>query len=56
VALGLADSNAEAKRLIEQGGVRIDGEPLADAGADVPLEALAGRTVQVGRSRFVRLR
>jgi tyrosyl-tRNA synthetase len=56
VALGLAGSNAEAKRLIEQGGVRIDGEPLADAGTDVPLEALAGTTVQVGRSRFVRLR
>jgi tyrosyl-tRNA synthetase len=56
VALGLAGSNAEAKRLIEQGGVRIDGEPLADAGTDVPLEALAGTTVQVGRSKFVRLR
>jgi tyrosyl-tRNA synthetase len=56
VALGLAGSNAEAKRLIEQGGVRIDGEPVGDAGTDVPLEALAGTTVQVGRSRFVRLR
>jgi tyrosyl-tRNA synthetase len=56
VAVGLAGSNAEAKRLIEQGGVRIDGEPLADAETDVPLEALAGATVQVGRSRFVRLR
>jgi tyrosyl-tRNA synthetase len=56
VALGLAGSNAEAKRLIEQGGVRIDGEPVGDAGTDVPLESLAGTTVQVGRSRFVRLR
>jgi tyrosyl-tRNA synthetase len=56
VAVGLAGSNAEAKRLIEQGGVRIDGEPLADAETDVPLETLAGATVQVGRSRFVRLR
>jgi tyrosyl-tRNA synthetase len=56
VALGLAGSNAEATRLIEQGGVRLDGTALADAGADVPLEALAGTTLQVGRSKFVRLR
>jgi tyrosyl-tRNA synthetase len=56
VALGLSSSNAEARRLIDQGGVRLDGTAIADAGADVPLEALAGTTLQVGRSKFVRLR
>jgi tyrosyl-tRNA synthetase len=56
VSLGLAGSNAEAKRLIEQGGVRVDGEPIADPGADLPLEGLSGTTLQIGRLKFVRLR
>jgi tyrosyl-tRNA synthetase len=53
---GLAASNGEARRLIDQGGVRLDGETLADPGAELPADALAGRVLQVGRRRFVRLR
>jgi tyrosyl-tRNA synthetase len=52
---GLASSNADARRLIEQGGVRIDGEPVSDPDAEFPREGLAGRVVQVGRRRFLRL-
>ena len=55
-ATGLAASNGEARRLIEQGGVRLDGQPVADPGAELPADALAGRVLQVGRRRFVRLR
>jgi tyrosyl-tRNA synthetase len=55
-ATGLASSNAEARRLIEQGGVRLDGEPLANPDAEFVPEQLSGRVLQVGRRRFVRLR
>jgi tyrosyl-tRNA synthetase len=48
-------STSEARRLLAQGGVRIDGE-VVDAGRlDVPLEELGGRVVQVGKRRFVRV-
>jgi tyrosyl-tRNA synthetase len=55
VGLGRAGSNGEARRLIEQGGVRLDGEVVTDAGAELPLEALRGRVLQVGRRWFGRL-
>ena len=54
VGLGLASSNSEARRLLEQGGVRLDGEPLG--GEEVRPEILRGHVLQVGRRRFVRLR
>jgi tyrosyl-tRNA synthetase len=53
---GLASSNAEARRLIEQGGVRLDGEPVTDPDAEFAPADLSGRVLQVGRRRFVRLR
>jgi tyrosyl-tRNA synthetase len=52
---GLCASGAEARRMVEQGAVRLDGEPLTDATAELPAEELAGRTLQVGKRRFVRL-
>lgn len=54
-ALGLAGSNAEARRLIEQGGVKVDGEVILEADAELPREALQGKVLQIGRRRFVRL-
>ena len=51
---GLAASNGEARRLIAQGGVRLDNEPV-DA-EELPAGAVRGRVLQVGRRRFVRLR
>jgi tyrosyl-tRNA synthetase len=50
-AFGL--STSEARRLIAQGGVRIDGTP-AD-GLDVPRADLVGSLVQAGKRRFVRV-
>ena len=47
-------STSEARRLIAQGGVRVDGEPLSDL--DVPRDRLAGRLVQAGKRRFLRFR
>jgi tyrosyl-tRNA synthetase len=54
-ATGLATSNAEARRLIEQRGVRLDGEPVTDPDAEFPPADLIGRVLQVGRRRFLRL-
>ncbi|HEU5002380.1 MAG TPA: tyrosine--tRNA ligase [Actinomycetota bacterium] len=51
--LGLAASNGEGRRLIVQGGVRLDGDPVGSE--TLGLDALAGRVLQVGRRRFVRL-
>jgi tyrosyl-tRNA synthetase len=49
--LGLA-STSEARRLISQGGVRVEGEVVTDL--DVPREKLSGALVQAGKRRFVR--
>jgi len=51
-SLGIA-STSEARRLIGQGGVRLDGEVVSDL--DVPRERLRGALLQAGKRRFVRL-
>ncbi len=53
-ALSLAASNAEARRLIEQGGVKLRGEILRDAGAELDPASLSGAVLQVGKRRFVK--
>lgn len=50
-AFGL--STSEARRLIAQGGVKIDGAALAEL--DVGRERLVGATLQAGKRRFARL-
>ncbi|WP_067923341.1 tyrosine--tRNA ligase [Alicyclobacillus shizuokensis] len=54
VNLGLAVSRSEARRFLEQGGVRIDGERLQDV--DAKVEVRDGMVIQVGKRRFVRCR
>lgn len=51
-ALGLPSTSA-ARRLIAQGGVRVDGEVVRDL--DLPRSRLEGAVVQVGKRRFARL-
>ena len=46
-------SASEARRLIGQGAVRLDGEVVTEL--DVPREALEGRLLQAGKRRFARL-
>jgi tyrosyl-tRNA synthetase len=53
VELGLADSNAEARRLISQGGVTLDGKRINQ---DVDVAVHDGSLVRVGRRRFARVR
>jgi tyrosyl-tRNA synthetase len=53
VQTGLAPSNSEARRLIQQGAVRVDGLRLSDAHAR--LTASESHLLQVGRRRFARV-
>ncbi|MGH8068437.1 MAG: tyrosine--tRNA ligase [Candidatus Entotheonellia bacterium] len=54
VQAGLVPSNSEARRLIQQGAVRVDGERVSDANAR--LTAGESHLLQVGRRRFARIR
>jgi tyrosyl-tRNA synthetase len=48
-------SSSEARRLIVQGGVKLDGEVVPAEPLDLPAERLAGTVLQVGKRRFRRL-
>ena len=52
LAAAFGFSTSEARRLIAQGGVKIDGSSVADL--DVPRAMLEGAVVQAGKRRFVR--
>jgi tyrosyl-tRNA synthetase len=45
-------STSEARRLIAQGGVKVDGSPVSEI--DLPRATLAGALVQAGKRRFMR--
>jgi tyrosyl-tRNA synthetase len=47
-------SRSDARRQLGQGGVKVDGEALADV--DVAPERLDGRVLQLGKRRFARVR
>jgi tyrosyl-tRNA synthetase len=49
---GLAPSASEAMRLVEQGGVRIDGAVVSDKGLKLPAGSFV---VQVGKRKFARV-
>jgi len=56
-AMGLVSSRSEARRLLAQGGVRMNGQP--QPAEDLPIEGeppgpMAGSVWQVGRRRFAR--
>jgi tyrosyl-tRNA synthetase len=48
-------STSEARRLLTQGAVRLDGEPLDGRRLDLPAGELSGKVLQVGKRRFLRL-
>ncbi len=52
--LGLVASNGEGRRMIDQGGVKVDGKVLEAGIYDVAADAVAGRVLQVGKRRFAR--
>ena len=51
-----AISRGEARRMLSQGGVRVDGEPLAGGELDMAASRLDGAVIQLGKRRFKRFR
>lgn len=51
---GVIESNAQAKRLIAQGGLRINDEQIKDSAVKTTLES--GDTIRVGKRRFVKIK
>jgi tyrosyl-tRNA synthetase len=49
-------SSSEARRLLGQGGIRVDGEQLGPGDLDLPAERLEGAVLQVGKRRHKRFR
>jgi tyrosyl-tRNA synthetase len=56
VVAGLAHSNSEAVRLIEQGAVAVDGEIIDDRNAYIGAAPGAARVLRRGKRRFARVR
>ena len=52
-ASGLATSGAEARRLIQQGAVTLDGQRITDV--DAHLQLATGQTLRVGKRRFAQI-
>jgi tyrosyl-tRNA synthetase len=48
----LGMTTSQARRLIDQGGVRLDGEPVGEL--DLPAERLRGALLQAGKRQFMR--
>jgi tyrosyl-tRNA synthetase len=46
-------SNSHWRRVIEQGGVRIDGKPVREI--ELPAERLAGAVIQAGKRQFLKV-
>jgi tyrosyl-tRNA synthetase len=53
---GAVPSNKEGRRKIEQGGVRLDGEVVADPDEELAAVDLDGRLLALGRRHWARLR
>jgi tyrosyl-tRNA synthetase len=54
-AADLARSKSQARRLVEQGAVRTDGEKITDFGTNIEVDEGEEVVLQVGKRRFVRL-
>jgi tyrosyl-tRNA synthetase len=55
LASGLVTSKGEARRLLASGGIRLDGHKLSADSGPFDQEAIAGRVLQRGKLRAVRL-
>jgi tyrosyl-tRNA synthetase len=56
IAAAFGLSSSEGRRLIQQGGVKLDGEAVPDGALDLAASGLDGKVLQVGKRRFCRLR
>jgi tyrosyl-tRNA synthetase len=56
IADGFGMSRSDARRMLAQGGVRLDGQPLGADDLDLPRERVDGAVLQVGKRHFRRVR
>jgi tyrosyl-tRNA synthetase len=56
IAEGFGMSRSDARRMLAQGGVRLDGEPLGADDLELPRERVDGAVLQVGKRHFRRVR
>jgi tyrosyl-tRNA synthetase len=54
-AADLARSKSQARRLVQQGAVRTDGEKITDIGTDIEVDEGEEVVLQVGKRRFIRV-
>jgi len=55
VALGFVPSKGEAKRLIQGGGIKLDGEKVSDVQAKLDYAGKESVVLQVGKRNFIKL-
>jgi tyrosyl-tRNA synthetase len=55
VETNLAASQSEAKRLIEQGGVKIEGEKTSNIAAEIEISREKSVLIQIGKRKFLRI-
>ncbi len=56
IAAGFGISRSDARRLLDQGGVKLDGKALDGATLDLAADRLDGAVLQLGKRRFKRFR
>ncbi len=56
VAAGMCSSNGEARRMIDQGAVKINGSALESGSYELASDQLVDQVVQLGKRKFIRLR
>jgi tyrosyl-tRNA synthetase len=56
IAEGFGMSRSDARRMLAQGGVRLDGEPVGADELDLPRDRVDGAVLQVGKRHFRRVR
>jgi tyrosyl-tRNA synthetase len=56
IQTNLVESKGEAKRLIQQGGVKIDGEKVSDAGSELEISQDKTLIFQVGKRKFLKIK
>jgi tyrosyl-tRNA synthetase len=56
VNTNLVASKGEAKRLIEQSGVKIEGERISNGQAEIKINAEKSFVIQVGKRKFLRVK
>jgi len=51
--VGFAKTNSEARRLVQQSGIRLDGEILSDTDLEFSIDEIKGRILQRGKREYI---